>query len=85
VERPWLLQQDSPSSALLAWLPWGPRGWGWPGQPRSRRGQRECIVAASRQQGRQQCGFNLIVPKYCYNTNHVPSTHLQLISSKATE
>lgn len=35
--------------------------------------------------GLQQCGFNLIVPKYCYSTNHVPSTHLQLISSKATE
>lgn len=35
--------------------------------------------------GRQQCGFNLIVPKYCYNTHRVPSTHLQLISGKATE
>lgn len=78
------LQQETPLSAPLAWLALGPRELGVAPQPRSRKGQRECSVAASRQQGRQQCGFNLIVPKYCYNTNHVPSIHLQLISCKAT-
>lgn len=62
----------------------GRRRAGWPGQPRSAEGAES---AAPRQaaSGLRQCGFNLIVPKYCYNTNHVPPAHLQLISGEATE
>lgn len=54
------------------------------GRPGAAKGT-ESAVRLRAAGGLQQCGFNLIVPKYCYNTNHVPSTHLQLISGKATE
>lgn len=71
---------------MMCWQPrLGPEeGGGGPASPGAAEGTGRAALrpAAS---GLKQCGFNLIVPKYCYNTNHVPSTHLQLISSKATE